>query len=263
MSGFEVILPSITSSEGCCVAMDMDAAFSTEMQRLEAAPATPTERAAAQRALARYEKSGGIDGDSQVSTSEDWVLLSIALRRVRPQSTRITPSLLKQWRTKVTSSATVKRKCFLVDTAALDALPQYPTDLDKWIIPKEQLVLPADIYTDGMLIIDDGHDRSKLNVPRVLHLELAAKWTQQRPTQPWSGAGSGSNDSFCLDHEGGASFPVAPAASDPVPLPPIAPPRPENTAKDPFLEHHTPEHAMQEIIANAIEGSPCGAVDER
>jgi hypothetical protein len=44
--------------------MDMDAAFSTETQRLEAAPATPTERAAAQRALVRYEKSGGIDGDS-------------------------------------------------------------------------------------------------------------------------------------------------------------------------------------------------------
>ena len=51
-----------------------------------------------------------------------------------------------------------------METAALDALPQYPPDLDKWIIPRDELVLPADIYTGGVLIIDDGYDRAKLNV---------------------------------------------------------------------------------------------------
>ena len=28
----------------------------------------------------------------------------------------------------------------------------------KWIIPKDELVLPVDIYTDSILVIDDGHD---------------------------------------------------------------------------------------------------------
>ena len=62
-----------------------------------------------------------------------------------------------------------------MELAALDALPQYPPDLDKWIIPKDELVLPADIYSDGTLIIGDGYDRAKLNVQGVLHIERAAK----------------------------------------------------------------------------------------
>ena len=37
------------------------------------------------------------------------------------------------------------RKCYIVETAALDALPQYPPDLDKWIIPTDELVLPGEI----------------------------------------------------------------------------------------------------------------------
>ena len=62
-----------------------------------------------------------------------------------------------------------------METAALDALPQYPPDLDKWIIPRDELVLPADIYTDGPLMIDDMYDRAKLNVPGVLRIECATK----------------------------------------------------------------------------------------
>ena len=63
----------------------------------------------------------------------------------------------------------------MVQTAALDALPQYPPDLDKWIIPRNELVLLAGIYTDGTLIIDDGYDRAKLNVPGVLHIPNGAR----------------------------------------------------------------------------------------
>ena len=33
--------------------------------------------------------------------------------------------------------------------------------------PREELVLPADIYTEGILINDDGYDRAKLNVPGI------------------------------------------------------------------------------------------------
>ena len=45
----------------------------------------------------------------------------------------------------------------------------------KWIILKVELVLPGDIYTDGILIIDDRYDRAKLNAPGVLHIERVAK----------------------------------------------------------------------------------------
>ena len=79
-----------------------------------------------------------------------------------------------------------------MELAALDALPQYPPDLDKWIIPKDELVLPAAIYSDGTLIIDDGNDRANLNVPAVLHIECAATWSQERPSQALPGRSSGS-----------------------------------------------------------------------
>ena len=190
--------------------MNMDAAFSTELRRLEAAPGSQVERFAAQRALVRYVRSGEGDGDPQASATEEWVRLVIALRRVRPQSAHITPGLLKQWKTKATSSTHAKRKCFLVETAALDALPRYPLDLEKRAIPKDQLVLPADIYTEGMLIIDDGDDRAKLNVLRVLHIECVARWSQQRPAQPFASRSCGSNDECFSGQEASASRPVAP-----------------------------------------------------
>ena len=112
----------------------------------------------------------------------------------------------------------MKRKCYLVETAALDALPQYPPDLDKWIIPREELVLPADIYTEGILIIDDGYDRAKLNVPGILHIECAAKFSQERPSQGLPGRSSGSTDD--LHPEPRAQRPLQnsfPAASLPLP----------------------------------------------
>ena len=87
----------------------------------------------------------------KIRTSEDWVRLFSALRRASTPNTRITPALLREWKTKVASSIAVIRKCYIVETAALDALPQYPPDLDKWIIPRDELVLLADIYTDGVL----------------------------------------------------------------------------------------------------------------
>ena len=230
--------------------MSMDAAVSTELQRLEAAPASPGERAAAQRALVRYEKTGGGDGDSVVSTTEEWVRLFIALRRVHSPSTRITPGLLSKWKTKVTSSTTIKRKCFLVETAALDALPKYPPDLEKWIIPKDELVLPADIYTEGMLIIDDGYDRAKLNVPRVLHIECAARWSQERAAQPSSGRSCGSNDECLSGPE--ASCQMVLAVPYPIPLQSGEEQEGKSTAVDP-LEQESPERAMQTIILNAMK----------
>jgi hypothetical protein len=70
--------------------------------------------------------------------------------------------------------------------AALDALPEYPLHLGKWIIPWDDLVSPVDIYTDGILIIDDGYDRARLNVPGVLHIECVAKWSHERPAQAFA-----------------------------------------------------------------------------
>ena len=172
----------------------------------------------AQRPLVRYERQGPTDDESKVCANEDWVRLCIALLRAHPMHTRIVPGFLRQWKSKVTSSTSVKRKCYLVETAALDALPQYPPDLDKWIIPREELVLPADIYTEGILIIDDGYDWSKLNVPGVLHIECAAKWSQEWPSQRLPGRSSGSTDEF--HPEPRAQRPLQhsfPAASLPLP----------------------------------------------
>jgi hypothetical protein len=38
--------------------------------------------------------------------------------------------------------------------AAFDALPECPLVLGKLIIPRDELVPPVDIYTDGILIIE-------------------------------------------------------------------------------------------------------------
>jgi hypothetical protein len=43
------------------------------------------------------------------------------------------------------------------------------------------------IYIDGTLIIDDGCDRAKLNAPGILHIDCAAKWSQERPSQALPG----------------------------------------------------------------------------
>ena len=94
----------------------------------------------------------------------------------------------------------MKRKCFLVPKAGLAALPEYPPDLDRFVVPAGSLDLPADIYEKDILIVDDGFDRSKLNFPGVMHVELACKLTKEFPS---SGPG----------REGQLSFPAAPAAA--------------------------------------------------
>ena len=115
--------------------MISDAAFRSEIERLEHEPISELERLVATRALVRYERHGFANDDVKICANEDWIRLFIALRRAHSPHTRITPALLRDWKTKVASSTVVMRKCYIVETAALDALPQYPPDLDKWIIP--------------------------------------------------------------------------------------------------------------------------------
>eukprot|EP00969_Alexandrium_andersonii_P296440 13099935-Alexandrium_andersonii.AAC.1 len=57
--------------------------------------------------------------------------------------------MLKAWKAKVSSETRVKRKCFTVDAKALDALPSPPEDLEKWVIPKDAIQLPAEVYTEA------------------------------------------------------------------------------------------------------------------
>ena len=78
----------------------------------------------------------------------------------------------------------MKRKVFIVKTAALLELPTYPEDLQRWVIPRGDLELPADIYGDDVLFIDDGYERSKLRVPGLLHLEVAVKWSREHSNGP-------------------------------------------------------------------------------
>ena len=119
-----------------------DAAFRSELARLESEPVSDLERMVATRALVRYQRQGVAHDNLKVCASEDWVRLFIAFRRACIPDTRITPALLRQWKTKVASTVVI-RKCYIVETATLDALPQYPPVLEKSIIPKDELVLPA------------------------------------------------------------------------------------------------------------------------
>ena len=77
----------------------------------------------------------------------------------------------------------------------------------KRVIPRDELVLPADIFTDGILIIDDGYDRAKLQMPRVLHIECVATWSHERIAPSFAGRSSGSSDPY--DHEPAATKPKA------------------------------------------------------
>ena len=107
----------------------------------------------------------------------------MALRRANPaDGVRISALALRSWRTRVTQSTTVKKKVFIVKKSALDELPTYPQDLQRWVTPRGGLDLPADIYGEDVLFIDDGYDRKQLNVPGLLHLEVAVKWSQDHST---------------------------------------------------------------------------------
>ena len=91
-----------------CAGMISDAAFKSEMLRSPVEPASPQELLVAQRSLVRYEKQGPTDDEFQVCANEDWVRLYVALRRALPHDTRITPGILRQWKSKVASSTSVK-----------------------------------------------------------------------------------------------------------------------------------------------------------
>ena len=123
--------------------MDSTAAeLEQQLVALKDTPAKSNEAYAANRALVRYGKC-----DDDISATEDWVRLFIALRRTHGPSAHITPAMLKKWKPKVSSVTTLKRKCYLVDRKALDALPVYPPDLDRWVIPKDEIILPATVRT--------------------------------------------------------------------------------------------------------------------
>ena len=51
--------------------------------------------------------------------------------------------------------------------------------MDKWAIPKDEVELPADVYSEHLLIIDDGYNRKLLNVPGVMHVECGVTWKKR------------------------------------------------------------------------------------
>ena len=89
------------------------ASFRSELVRLELEPVSNLERTVATRSLVRYGMPGVADDNLKVCANEDWVRLCIALRRACLPDTRITPGLLREWKTKVASSIVVRRKCYI------------------------------------------------------------------------------------------------------------------------------------------------------
>ena len=167
------------------MAMADNAAVQREIAELGQRPVTDEERKVACRAIVRFkgQRQGNDEEDTQIEVTEDWVRLYVALRRASGSSTmRLSASQLRRWKAKVSQSTTVKRKVFIVKKAALERLPAYPEDLDKWLIPRGELELPADIHGDDDVFIDDGYDRSKLNMPGILHLEVAVRWSREKRT---------------------------------------------------------------------------------
>ena len=61
--------------------MIYDAAFRSEIARLEHQPVSDLERLASTRALVRYERHGFADDDVKICANEDWIRLCIAFRR--------------------------------------------------------------------------------------------------------------------------------------------------------------------------------------
>ena len=163
-----------------------EASVKRELGRFNANPIQDKEREVATRSLVRFARAGvPLQGSEEgtICAREEWVRLYVALRRAGGDSVeRLTSVALRSWRTRVQMETTVKRKCFLIKKAELDQLPEYPADLDRWVIPAGDLELPADIYEQDILIVDDGYDRRKLDLPGVLHVELCAKWTREYPS---------------------------------------------------------------------------------
>ena len=65
---------------------------------------------------------------------------------------------------------TAKRTVFIVSKEALNGLAKAPPDLHKWTSPRGPLDLPADIYDDDVLFIDDGYRRDLIPILGILHV---------------------------------------------------------------------------------------------
>ena len=166
-----------------------DTVVKAELDQMDKFPVSDEERKVACRAIVRFKGKrdpGNTEDDgSPIEMTEDWVRLYVALRRGSgSQSMRLSAGHLRRWRARVSSSTTVKRKVFIVRTVALEELPTYPEDLQRWVIPRGDLELPADIYGDDVVFIDDGYDRSKLNVPGLLHLEVGVRCGREHSSAP-------------------------------------------------------------------------------
>ena len=173
-----------------------------ELSDLEQKPVNEDERKNACRAIMRFKGrrgGGGVEDDeSPIEVTEDWVRLYVALRRASgSQTVRLNASHLRRWRQRVSQYTTVKRKVFIVQRALLECCAHIDEDLHRWVIPRGELDLPADIYEDDVLFIDDGYDRSKLNMPGVLHLEVGCKCARES----FSGRPSGLSDDCASECE--------------------------------------------------------------
>ena len=160
-----------------------DADVQAALGGIEQQPVTDDERKNACRAIMRFKGRRGPNNAeeeaSPIDVTEDWVRLYVALRRASgSDKVRFSADHLRRWRARVAQTTTVKRKVFIVKKSALAMLPVYPPDLQSWVIPQGDLDLPADIYGDDVLFVDDGYDRSKINLPGLLHLECAVKCTR-------------------------------------------------------------------------------------
>ena len=195
-----LIVPSSASSFAMAQVPIPDSHVQRELGGLDEKPPSDEERKNAARAIVRFKGAkGAAEEESPIEVTEDWVRLYVALRRASGSSAvRFSAAHLRRWRARVSQSTTVKRKIFIVKKTALDQLPAYPQDLQRWIIPRGDIDLPADIYGDDVLFIDDGYDRSKLNIPGLLHLEVSVKCTRDIS----SGRPSGLSDDIYSDGEG-------------------------------------------------------------
>ena len=264
-----------------------DSDVQRELGNIEHRPVSDDERKTACRAIMRFKGRRGrsLDEDevSPIEVTEDWVRLYVALRRASGSSTvRLNATHLRRWRARVSTSTTVKRKVFIVKKAALENLPTEPQDLQRFVIPRGDLDLPADIYGDDVLFIDDGYDRSRLNMPGLLHLEVAVKCTREsssggRPSglvDDWesecegSVRSSGSGVRRALTDDSGISVAAAPAAEH---IESTQRPRLQRLstsisgAAAPAAEHiestspgSEPEKAMADIIAQTVKALGLG-----
>ena len=235
-------------------------------------PISQDERKNACRAIMRFKSGANDENESPIEVTEDWVRLYVALRRASGSSAvRLNATHLRRWRMQVSQSTTVKRKVFIVKKAALAELPAYPPDLQKWIIPRGDIDLPADIYGDDVVFVDDGYERSKLNLPGLLHLEVAVKCTRDNS----SGRTSGLSEEFASDGEGsgrpsGSCSGVPSVVSDDIAMsvedskpPAAAAPaaeqhQPESMSLVTMQPGNEPEKAMADIIAQTVKALGLG-----